>query len=504
MAPAAGIIRRFAAGIRIFPIVTTRISFWVGVLAFAMLAGCASRPINEPIHQIDRKVGYRLETRAGYEREGDTLIILAFSGGGTRAAAFSYGVLEELRRNSITRNGHTASVLDEVDIVTGVSGGSFTALAYGLYGEKLFETYQDQFLKRDVQHELVKRFLNPVNWASLWSDGWGRSELAADYYDEILFHNATFGDLTKIPGPWILATATDISTGSRLGFTQTEFDMICSDISTVKLSRAAAASSAVPVVLSPVTFNNYGGTCNYTEPSWVRAVSDPNARSRPASRSVQRLKEMRAFQDGANRPYLHLVDGGVSDNLGMRAVLEGFQQIEASTSYRGASMIDSVRRIAIFVVNARSNPSTDWDKSERPPNDVQIILKAAGVPIDRYSYEAVELLKDMVARWQLAREIKASGVFANAGNSALAKAAANVPNIEIFPIEISFDALADPAERDYLMNLPTSFVLPAEAVDRLRAAAGKVVRESADFQALKRAMSAPAASAPQPAAIEVR
>jgi NTE family protein len=484
--------------------VTVRISFWLGVLALATLAGCASRPINEPINQVDRKVGYRLETRAAYHNEGDTLIILAFSGGGTRAAAFSYGVLEELRRTELVVDGRKTRMIDEVDIVTGVSGGSFTALAFGLYGDKLFDNYEEQFLKRDVQHELIARVLNPVNWTKLWSKGYGRSELAADYYDEILFHGATFGDLTRIPGPWILATATDISTGSRLGFTQTEFDMICSDISSVKLSRAAAASSAVPVVLSPVTLNNYGGTCSYKEPAWVRAVSDPNARSRPASRSVQRLKEMRAFQDGANRPYLHLVDGGLSDNVGMRAVLEGFQQIEASTSYRGASMIDTVRRIAIFVVNARSNPSTDWDQSEWPPGDLQIILKAAGVPIDRYSYEAVELLKDMVARWQLARELRSSGAFANAGNSALARTAANVPNIDIFPIEISFEALHDADERAYLMNLTTSFALPPEAVDRLRAAAGQVVRESADFQALVRAMGATGKAPPQPPSINVR
>lgn len=483
---------------------TVRISFWLGVLALATLAGCASRPINEPINQVDRKVGYRLETRAAYHNEGDTLIILAFSGGGTRAAAFSYGVLEELRRTELVVDGRKTRMIDEVDIVTGVSGGSFTALAFGLYGDKLFDNYEEQFLKRDVQHELIARVLNPVNWTKLWSKGYGRSELAADYYDEILFHGATFGDLTRIPGPWILATATDISTGSRLGFTQTEFDMICSDISSVKLSRAAAASSAVPVVLSPVTLNNYGGTCSYKEPAWVRAVSDPNARSRPASRSVQRLKEMRAFQDGANRPYLHLVDGGLSDNVGMRAVLEGFQQIEASTSYRGASMIDTVRRIAIFVVNARSNPSTDWDQSEWPPGDLQIILKAAGVPIDRYSYEAVELLKDMVARWQLARELRSSGAFANAGNSALARTAANVPNIDIFPIEISFEALHDADERAYLMNLTTSFALPPEAVDRLRAAAGQVVRESADFQALVRAMGATGKPPPQPPSINVR
>ena len=59
-------------------------------------------PINDPISQVNRKVGYRLETRAPYENEDDTLIILAFSGGGTRAAAFAYGVLEELRRTAVT------------------------------------------------------------------------------------------------------------------------------------------------------------------------------------------------------------------------------------------------------------------------------------------------------------------------------------------------------------------------------------------------------------------
>jgi NTE family protein len=486
-----------------FPSVTLRLVFWLALLALGTLAGCASRPINEPISQVDRKVGYRLETRAPYENEDDTLIILAFSGGGTRAAAFAYGVLEELRRTPITINGRATRLLDEVDIVTGVSGGSFTALAYGLYGEKLFDIYEQAFLKRDVQHELVRRFLSPVNWAKLWSEGWGRSEMAAEYYDEILFHDATFGDLAKIPGPWVLATATDISTGSRIGFTQTEFDMICSDIGSVKLSRAAAASSAVPVVLSPVTLNNYGGTCNYKEPTWARVVSDPNTRSRPASRSVQRLKEMRSFEDGKSRPYLHLVDGGVSDNLGMRAVLEGFQQIEASTSYRGASMIDSVHRVGIFVVNSVSNPLIDWDKKERPPSDLFIILRTAGVPIDRNSYEAVELLKDMIARWQLAREVKSSSAFANAGNSMLARVAANVPNIEIFPIEISFEAVTDAEERAYLMNLPTSFVLPPEAVDRLRAAAGKVVRDSPDFQELLRAMNAPVKTLPRPA-LEVR
>ncbi len=69
------------------------------------------------------------------------LIIVAFSGGGTRAAAFSYGVLEFLRRTEVVDSkGRKVRLLDEVDVITGVSGGSFTALAYGLYGDKLFAT----------------------------------------------------------------------------------------------------------------------------------------------------------------------------------------------------------------------------------------------------------------------------------------------------------------------------------------------------------------------------
>ena len=160
----------------------------------------------------------------------ETLFILAFSGGGTRAAAFSYGVLEELRRTEIEVRGKRIRLLDEVDLITGVSGGSFTALAYALHGEKLFDSYEERFLKRNVQGELLARTLSPGNWPALWSESYGRSEMAAQLYDEILFGNATFGDLMARPGPTATVTATDISTGSRLTFTQGDFDLICSDV----------------------------------------------------------------------------------------------------------------------------------------------------------------------------------------------------------------------------------------------------------------------------------
>lgn len=452
-------------------------------VVLATLVACASRPINLPLVQAERKYGYRIENRPQFDNDDETLMILAFSGGGTRAAAFSFGVLEELKRTEVTVGGERRRLVDEVDVITGVSGGSFTALAFALHSDKLFAEYERRFLKRNVQGELILRALSPWNWSALGSEGYGRSELAADFYDEILFDHATFGDLEKRPGPYIIVTATDISTGSRLSFGQDAFDLICSDLSGLPLSRAAAASSAVPLVLSPVTLNNYGGRCGYKEPQWVKALLDPARTVRPAGRAIQRLKEMRAFEDSAGRPYLHLVDGGVSDNLGLRAILEAFEQVEASRSYRRFAQVDNLKRIVILIVNSLSVPRVDWDKRERPPNDIQILLKATGVPIDRYSYEGIELLKDIIARWQLVRSLRASGAFANAGNPMFARAA-DIPDVDLFAIDVSFEAHPDAAERTFLNQTPTSFALTDEQVDRLRQAAGVILRTSPEYQRL--------------------
>ena len=110
---------------------------------FVLLGGCATRPINPPITQTDPTTGYSFEARQGKAKDTENLVVLAFSGGGTRAAAFSYGVLEFLRKTEVVGpKGNKVRLLDSVNIITGVSGGSFTALAYGLYGDKLFDDYE--------------------------------------------------------------------------------------------------------------------------------------------------------------------------------------------------------------------------------------------------------------------------------------------------------------------------------------------------------------------------
>ncbi|MGH8618172.1 MAG: patatin-like phospholipase family protein [Burkholderiales bacterium] len=464
-------------------------------LIAAVLSGCASRPINEPITKVDPRSGYRLATQVMKVRDNDseTLFVLAFSGGGTRAAAFAYGVLEELRQTPVIAPGGKRTLLDEVDVITGVSGGSFTALAYSLYGDRLFAEYEERFLKRNVQGALVSRTLNPFNWPSIMGGSAGRSELAAEYYDEILFQGATFNDLIGKPGPIAIAVATDVVTGARFPFLQDTFDPICSDVGTVRLSRAAAASSSVPVVLSPLTFNNYGGTCGYAIPSWAKEVLAKDDSRKEAERVRRRIQEILDLEDGKQRPYIHLIDGGVSDNLATRPVLEMLVTAGATKVLR-ETVLRNTKRIAIIVVNARSAPAVDWNLKEAPPGMVAQLFQSASVPIDRYSYESVELVKDIVARWNTERELAVAQARLKGMTEAAAEA--SVRRLDLFAVDIGFEAIADPKERHYFEELPTSFVLPPDAVDRLRAVAGRLMRDSPRYQELLRELKAEAPQKP--------
>jgi len=453
------------------------------IAAVVFLGGCATRPVNPPVAQYDASIPYKVGRPSQTAEDDATMVILAFSGGGTRAAAFSYGVLETLRDMEVTaKSGRRLRVLDTVDAITGISGGSFTALAFGLYGDKLFDIYEASFLKRDVQGELVGRALTPFNWPSLASNGWGRSELAANMYDEILFHGATYKDLRR-DGPRILVSATDLADGTRLIFNPENFDVLCTDLSSIRLARAAAASSAVPVVLSSITIDNYGGTCGYRLPPWAsRFLENPNP-PRPAARTVKRLQELQAFADREHRPYLHLVDGGVSDNVGMRGVLDVLSTFEALHAAGEPTPYDRVRNIFIFVVNSLATPPNDWDLHESPPGLFDVLLKATGTPIDRYSYDTVETLRDIQARWAALREIRdAIKLYPELGRKL--ETVMRAPDINIRVVDVSFGALPDKSERDYLNTLPTSFVLSDEAVDRLRVAAKSAILASPEVKRL--------------------
>lgn len=279
----------------------------VWFLLLALTAGCSHfghYPVNAPLEKYAPDYGYVPRNMGPEGNSEDLLLILTFSGGGTRAAAFSYGVLEELQVTEIALGGKKRRLSDEVDMISGVSGGSFTAAYYGLFGDRVFEDFEQRFLKKDIQSAISSSiFLNPGNWFRLSSPFFDRSDLAAEYFGEQVFDGKTFADMLRRRGPMVIVNATDMSLGLRISFHQGAFDAICSDLSKFPVARDCAASSAVPGVLTPITLKNYAGTCGYKRPSMFEM---------PAS--GYRLREMRETVDLVldlkRKPYLHLVDGG--------------------------------------------------------------------------------------------------------------------------------------------------------------------------------------------------
>jgi len=172
-------------------------------------------------------------------------MLLAFSGGGTRAAALAYGVLEAMRDTTVILDGEPQRLLDEIDAISSVSGGSFTAAYFGLHGDGIFTGFEKDFLRSDVSGELMHGLFDP----GLWFSTGGRTEMAVAYYEDKVFKGATFADLQRREGPLIVINATDLGRGVRFSFLQDYFDLLCSDLSSFRIARAVAASSAVPATI---------------------------------------------------------------------------------------------------------------------------------------------------------------------------------------------------------------------------------------------------------------
>ena len=450
------------------------IILWI-VLVGLLGSGCVHAPLNAPKDAITFAPGYYFGQRVPESvNESDTLFLVAFSGGGTRAAALSYGVLKELHRTLVPGSSPERHVIEDINVISSVSGGSVTAAAYALHQDKLFESFEKEFLKRDVQGKLVGRTLSPWNWPRLASPWFGRSDLAARYYDQILFHGATFADLNQGRRPFVLLNATEVATGLQFWFTQDVFDNFCSDLSSYPLSRAVAASSAVPVVLSPITLKNYAGECGYIPPAWMRV----DATTGQGLALLRRDQELAELRDRTNRPFFHLVDGGVADNLGLRPLLEGLAYMAIQPASRQGLQLASLRRIVLLSVNAHSSPINDWDRKESPPGIVSLAVAAPSVTMERYSKDTVAMMGMVVQAMEKRLKGTENG------------------SLQFFPITLSFDNLPDLEERRYFLNVPTSFFLSNEAVDRLRDVGGKLLRDSPQFQALLRDYENPKSGAP--------
>jgi len=455
-----------------------------------LLSGCTAHyPINHKILRVEPRYGYYIDNPTPATRSDSLLVMLAFSGGGTRAAAFAYGVLEKLAHTDIIWDGKRRRLLDEVDMISSVSGGSFAAAYFGLFGERIFEEFEQKFLKTDVQGALRGRLLSPASWLRLWSSLYHRSELAASYYDEILFEGKTMGDIQDRGGPFVIINATEISLGGQFGFEQRQFDLLCSDAGRFPVSRAVAASSAVPILFSPITLQNFAGSCAHALPEWAIQALDKGDLS---AREYQPASRARALLDREKMPFVHLLDGGLSDNLGIRPILDLVSISGGAWNALKALGRPHTRRVVVIVVNAQTaTGDEEIGRLEQVPLTYSF-QSAASVPLNSYSFETLSLIRGLMNTWDEDITIGRCWELAKQGLDQT-----GCYDIDHFLIEVSFDQIQHEARRERLKRLPTSFQLPAESVDELRRAAADILEQSADFKRMLRdQIRAPARSMP--------
>jgi NTE family protein len=430
-----------------------------GLSAAVFAAGCGHWPATPALEHAGEP-GYRLSEQRRVGQSDDLLLVLAFSGGGTRAAALGYGVLEELRRTEVRIGGAKRRLLDEVDVISAVSGGTLPAAYYGLRGDRTFDEFPGRVLYRDLERDLVMRILSPANWVRLPSGTFGKSDLFAEIYDETVFDGATFADLKRADGPFVIVNATDLTSGARFSFTQGQFDAICGDLSRVTLGRAVAASTALPPLLTPITLENRAGRCGRQPPAWLADAEALARRSATPGRALLRARALQAYEDPA-RPYVHLFDGGLSENLGLAEVLLAFELLKVDPEATDLPALHRARKVAVIVVNALRFPAVDWDGSPAPPGTGTLTDQMWSIPVDRISLDALEQVRDRLAAWETGAE----------GRRA-------------YLAQVTFDHLADPAERAYFMQVKTRLALPAEQVDRLREVGARLLRESPAYRRL--------------------
>jgi NTE family protein len=440
------------------------------VCASAMVAGCdVHYPVNAPAERQDITKGYRLErVKADPDNPGDVLVIATFSGGGTRAAALAYGTLEALRDITLKIGGRPRRLLDEIDIINAVSGGSIVAAYYAIHRDRIFRDFESKFLRRDVEGELRNALV--ANLPRLSQSRFSRGDLLAEYFDRELFNGTTYADLARGElRPFVVINAAVLSTGARFPFTQGQFDLLCSDLGSVPVARAVAASAALPPYFSAITLANYAGTCGAVSlPGIVAGIDAVGGRGQAV-----RLQEALTYLDRTRRPHVHLVDGGLIDNLGLRVAVDfaveqgGFVELVDALGYH------DLTHVVFISVNAETDPNYAIDQSPDTPNFWQA-LNALKLPGRAHSLELAEQLRSSFESWR--DEIRSRRPIPHRSDADSAP--------RFYFIDVSLRSIADENERNSFNSIPTALTLDPQTVDRLRAIARKLLLDSPDFKQL--------------------
>jgi NTE family protein len=262
-------------------------------------------------------------------------------------------------------------------------------------------------------------------------------------------------------GPLILINASDLGYGVRFSFIQEYFNLLCSDLDPYPVARAVTASSAVPVLFNPVVLENYAD-CGDEKLKWLNDARQRVAENVEMETVVEGLE---TFAQKDRRKYAHFVDGGITDNLGLRAIYEIVEVAGGASTFLQSVDRDPPRHLIVISVDASTDPEPKMDLTNEQPSLGETIDAVSSAQLHRYNAATLELMNETLPRW--AEDLSVPG-----------------QKVQSHFIQLGFTDIDKPDLLQYFNLIPTSFDLTDEQVDKLIDAGRRLIRENPDFQEL--------------------
>ena len=402
-------------------------------------------------------------------QDDNTLVFVSLSGGGTRAAAMSWKVLEELKKipyiyTDKKDNRVQSTLANEIDYISGISGGSFAAAAWCFYKDDM-ELFRKRFIERDIEGALEKKvFFPPTNLIRLMSPYYDRINIASEFYDNEVFDKKTFNDLPAHPVLWI--NATHLALGERFTYDKTHFDYLASDLSKYPIGYACAASSAFPVLLSPITLKNYSEQIDL-EGDEKYKLAYKNFHELEDVEEYFYIKSREFYNDPKNK-FVHLADGGVVDNQGLQVIIDQFET-NGIINKKLNDGDNPLKRLIIININAGVSPTDESCEKENAPKIPSVIKDTMVSSMDILSAKRWKNIK------KLCEEVDKTS-YIDVDDKKL---------IKTYPIEINIRNLEDENNRIEFNKLPTSFKLSGEQVRLIDRVVPILIEEEFNMKRLK-------------------
>ncbi len=197
------------------------------------------------------------------------------------------------------------------------------------------------------------------------------------------------------------------------------------------------------------------------------------------SRRFALAKTLGQYRDTKRIQYIHLLDGGISDNLGLRTSQRIITSVGTPWKFLKSRGFGGIRRLLIIVVDSKSNPPRDWSRLPRVSGVVQMLDASTSAQVDRFSLETLVNMRSQIRKW--AEDVRKKRCQEMPGQGC--------DELKFDMIHLTFDSLKDKAEREFFLSVPTTLGLPGKTVDRIRSVAGKLISESPDYQRVLRELN---------------